>query len=75
MDRQDAPNAESRVGAAAGCLGVASTERPVLMRRAPCEHVLLIFGIVCPEPNQTAEALHDRRDESIVGERALDFLA
>jgi hypothetical protein len=37
--------------------------------------VLLIFGIVCPEPNQAAEALHDRSDESIVGERALDFLA
>jgi hypothetical protein len=37
--------------------------------------VVLTFGIICPEPNQAAEALHDHRDESIVGERALDFLA
>jgi len=54
---------------------VANTERPVLTRRAPSEYVLLTFGIVCPEPNQAAEALHDRRDESIVGERTPDFLA
>jgi hypothetical protein len=39
------------------------------------ELVLLVVGIVCPQSDQAAEALHDRKDDSIVGERALDVLA
>jgi hypothetical protein len=42
---------------------------------AACECVLLAFGSVCPEADQAAEVLHDRRHDSIVCERALDFVA
>ena len=45
------------------------------MRRAPREYVLLVVWIVCPEPDQAAEALEDRRDDSIVRECAPGFLA
>jgi hypothetical protein len=34
--------------------------------------VLLAFAIVWPKPDQAAETLHDRRDDSIVRECALD---
>jgi hypothetical protein len=37
--------------------------------------VLLVVWIVCPEPDQAAEALEDRRDDSIVRECAPDFFA
>jgi hypothetical protein len=38
-------------------------------------YVLLVVWIVCPEPDQAAEALDDRTDDSIVRECAPDFLA
>ena len=31
--------------------------------------------IVCPKPDQATEAINDRRDDSIVCECAIDFLA
>jgi hypothetical protein len=36
--------------------------------------VLVVVAIVCPEADQAVEALHDGRDDSTVGECALDFL-
>lgn len=57
------------------CVSVASTEQKFLMRRAPCEYVLLVVLIVCPEPDKATEALDDRSDDSIVPECAPDFLA
>jgi hypothetical protein len=42
---------------------------------APCEFVLVIFGIVCPEPDQVVESLDDHSDDSIVRQGALGFLA
>jgi hypothetical protein len=42
---------------------------------AASEWVLLAFGAVRPEADPAAEVLHDRRDDSIVCERALDFVA
>jgi hypothetical protein len=35
---------------------------------------LLSFRIVCPEPDQAVEALDDRDGDSVVRERALDFI-
>jgi hypothetical protein len=43
--------------------------------RKLCEYVLLAVWIVCPEPDQAAEALDDRRDDSIVRDCAPGFLA
>jgi len=40
----------------------------------PCEYVLLVVRVVCPEPDQAGEALEDRTDDSIVRECAPDFL-
>jgi hypothetical protein len=46
-----------------------------LTRRASCGYVLPTLGIVCPESDQAVEAFDDRRDDSIVGQCALGFLA
>jgi hypothetical protein len=41
----------------------------------PCEFGLVIFRIVCPEPDQVVESLDDHSDDSIVRQGALGFLA
>ena len=37
--------------------------------------MLLVVGTICPQADKAAEARHDGRDDPIVGEDELDFLA